>query len=110
MDDPGGIVALLPMVGFCMCMTCLISLFVILVVVLIKKQKKDSYTGVVEDKMVRTSSDFDTNVETDYYTIVIKTDDGRSLKVGLSKQEFDGYEKGDRVKKDVGKLKPVKIA
>ncbi len=105
------LVALSPMIGCCTCMTILIVGFVILIVYLIKKQKADSWTGVVKDKMVRQKEDFDHpgRIET-FYTLIVQTDDKRELKVGMSKEELESYKVGDRLEKRKGELKPKKIS
>jgi hypothetical protein len=44
-----------------------------------------------------------------YCYLVVRTDTGKEMKVGLSKQMYDNFGIGDRVEKKTGELYPVKV-
>ena len=44
-----------------------------------------------------------------YFTLVFKTEDGRTFKVGTSKQVYDSYVIGDKAEKKSGEFRPKKI-
>jgi hypothetical protein len=94
----------------------LFVLFVLLIIVLplslivklVMKSKKSSWSGEVIDKKHNTTEDMDDKVTESYY-VVVKMDDGsRDRNIGLSPQLWETFEVGDKIHKDAGKLLPVK--
>lgn len=99
----------LPLILFFGFFLLLVIGFFLLIFKLINKQRKDAWIGTVMDKKHNQARDFDTDRLEDYYHLVVKTDDGRELKVGLSPQMFEAYTIGDRIQKPKGKLLPEKV-
>lgn len=104
------IVGFIPMILCCGVLFVLIAGFILLILYLIKNQKKQSWEGKVVDKKHKVAEDYDTGVDNHYYSIVVETVDGKKKKIGLDKKTYDSYEIGDKVVKTAGKLRPEKIA
>ena len=82
--------------------------FFILIIKLISKSKNEEWSGVVTDKKHNIIKDMDSNIPHDYYYLVVKTDDGKERKIGLSGNLWSGFKVGDKLKKPRGKLFPDK--
>lgn len=84
--------------------------FLLLIFKLVMKSKNSSWTGEVIDKVHNEKRDFDNPHKMEhFYYLVVKREQGRDMKVGLSEQMWGGFEIGDKIKKDKGKLYPEKI-
>jgi len=98
-----------PVIIFFLIFGFLIILFLRFVLKLVKKSKESYWVGVVIDKVHNQKRDFDTNRMEDFYYLVVKCDDGKEMKVGLSPQFYEGFNIGDRVEKPRGELFPRKL-
>jgi len=99
-----------PIIIFFLIFGVLVIGFLTVVVKLIAKGKAMAWKGTLVDKLYKTGQDIDSDRVTHFYTLVFKTDDGKELKVGTSKQMYDSYEIGDKAEKKAGELWPKKIA
>lgn len=82
--------------------------FIIIVVVLILKGKNAAWEGEVVDKIFNERRGDNDKMEK-FYTLVVKTTDGKEKKVGIAQEIYNKFEKGDRIKKEKGKLLPEKV-
>lgn len=82
--------------------------FSVLVIFLIIKSRRSSWRGEIVDKVRKTGRDEDGDA-VEYYTIVVKTDVGKTIKVAVSLKEYKDYNVGDKLIKDSGKFKPKKV-
>jgi hypothetical protein len=82
-----------------------------LIIKMVLKSKKSSWEGEVIDKKHKATQDFDDDkkINHTYYLIVKMNDGSRNRNVGLSKQIWEKFEIGDKIKKPAGKLYPEKI-
>lgn len=102
--------SLLPIILFLVFFVLPATVFILLVLKLVKKSKDSSWTGEVIDKVHNEKRDFDNPKKMEhFYYLVVKADQGRQMNVGLSEQMWSGFEKGDGIKKDKGKLYPEKV-
>ena len=83
--------------------------FIVLVVYLINKGKNMAWKGTLINKLFNEKRDSESNRMEYFYTLVFKTEEGKELKVGVSREVYDDYKIGDKAKKDKGKLQPEKI-
>ena len=99
-----------PMIIFFGFFMLLVFGFLFLVFKLIMKQKASFWTGKVVDKMHKQRRDFDNphKIE-DFYTLIIETDERKQLKQGISRQLYDQFVIGDKIKKEKSKLLPEKV-
>jgi hypothetical protein len=101
---------LIPIIIFFGFFGILIIGFIALVVYLIVRSKNASWKGTVIDKIHNTKRDDEhRNRIEHFYIVVVKTDAGKEMKLGLAKEMYDRFEIGDKLKKDKGSLFPVKI-
>lgn len=84
--------------------------FLLLVGKLIKKQRDIYWIGEIIDKKITQTEDFDTHRKEMNHMILVRTDAGKEVKAGLSRQMYENLSIGDRVEKKVGQLYPVKVA
>jgi hypothetical protein len=103
-------VIFLPIILFFGFFALLIVGFLILVFKLVMKSKNSSWTGEVKDKVHNQREDYDSHRMEHFYSLVVMTGEGKEMKVGLSQQMWDGFNIGDKIKKDKGKLFPEKVA
>lgn len=82
-----------------------------LIIKMVLKSKRSSWEGEVIDKKHNATQDFDddTKINHTYYLIVKMNDGSRNRNVGLSKQMWEKFKVGDKIKKPAGKLYPEKI-
>ena len=83
--------------------------FLLIVIKLLFKGKKDAWVGELIDKVHNTYQDFDTDEDKELYTLVFKTSAGRQIKYSTSKQVYDDYQVGDRAEKVSGKFHIQKL-
>jgi len=83
--------------------------FVLLLMKLIKNTKKDAWEGEVVDKLYNEKRDMDSNKLEKYYSVVFKTVDGRQRKMAVTPEDYKNWKPGDKVKKEKGKMYPVRI-
>ena len=108
--QPEKIVIFGPMIIFFIIFAALIIGFLTVVIRLVSKGKAMAWTGTLIDKMHKTREEDDSDRVTHYYTLVFKTSDGKEMKVGTSKEVYDGYNIGDRAEKKSGEFWPKKSA
>lgn len=105
----GSAVIFLPIIIFFGFFGVLIIGFFGLVGRLFMNAKKDAYTGEVTDKLHNTRRDDENSHKINhFYTLIVKTDAGKERKLGVSQQLYDQFNKGDKIKKEKGKLWPEK--
>lgn len=93
---------IIPFFGFFLL---LIFGFLALVVFLIKKGRDLAWNGTVIDK-VHNQKRVERHKIVDYYFLVVDTVGGRRRNVGLSREMYDKFNIGDKIKKEKGKLYP----
>lgn len=82
--------------------------FALLVLKLILNAKKSSWEGEVVGKEHNTKRDFDTDRLDTFYYLKVKLVGGGQRNIGLSKQMWDEYKVGDKIKKEAGQMYPHK--
>ena len=87
----------------------LVVLFLRLIIRLLLKGRKSSWSGELVDKLHQVIED-DNDMEMDYYALVFKTTEGKEVKVGTTKTIWDTYKIGDKAIKKSGTFKPEKIS
>jgi hypothetical protein len=83
--------------------------FLVVVAKLIAKGKKSAWKGILVDKLHKTKDEYDSNQVNHFYTLVFKTEEGKEIKVGTSKEMYDSYNIGDKAVKKSGALWQTKI-
>jgi len=84
--------------------------FLFLVFRLLKKSRNSYWIGTIIDKKMFSKRDFDSNKIENYYTIIVKTDQGREIKIGVSAEDYKSkYEIGGKLEKRKGEFHPKKI-
>lgn len=83
--------------------------FLIVVGKLISSGKKMAWKGTLIDKMHKTKDEYDSNRVNHFYTLVFKTEEGKDIKVGASKEMYDDYNIGDKAEKKSGELWQKKV-
>lgn len=79
----------------------------IVVWLVLKNMKKQTYKGVVSAKNEGEIEGSDDSAAT-YYVLVVKTDDGMQKKVRVGKKIWDQFKVGDKIIKESGKYNPTK--
>lgn len=102
------IMVFLPMILFMLVFGVLIAGFLLLVFKIMIKTKNSYWKGKIVDKLYNTKREDDKVSE--YYTLVVETNDGPTRKVAVSKQMYATCNVGDTLEKPKGKLNPIKIA
>jgi len=100
--------AVAPLAFFCCIFGVILIFFILLIVFIIKKTKDNSWIGKVIDKKMTTSRDMDTDMERDYYTLVVETVEGKKKNLGVGQKLYDEFKVGDKIRKDKGELHPKK--
>lgn len=72
------------------------------------KERKLSWSGEVIDKEHSEWKE-DNGKTTFYYTLKVKLDTGKTHNVSVSKEFYDDVKIGDKIKKDKGTARPIKI-
>lgn len=98
-----------PIILFFLIFIALILGFLVVIIRLILKGKASAWEGKLVDKLHKTKRDFDTNRLEDYYTLVFKTSEGKTIKIATSKKVYDTYQIGDQAIKKSGDFWPTKI-
>jgi len=84
--------------------------FLFIVMKLVLKSKNSSWKGEVIDKKHKEIRDSDDhNKMNHFYYLVVKTEEGKEMKVGLSHELWDKFVIGDKLEKPKGKLFPEKM-
>jgi len=80
-----------------------------LFVVLIRRGKKQAYTGTIVEKIHNTTEDDDNRV-THLYSVKVDIDGNKGVHaIAVSKEMFDQFKEGDRIEKKSGESWPHKI-
>ncbi len=98
-----------PIVIFLIFFGLMAGAFILVVLKLLLKGKKDAWVGELIDKTHTTYQDMDTDEDKDQYTLIFKTDTGRQVKYGASKLVYDDYTIGDKAEKIAGKFHIQKL-
>jgi len=98
-----------PIIFFLLCCCIIVVPFSALIIFLIMKTKKQSWSGTITDKQSYETEDFDTNVKSINYYVTVKTDEDKELKLAVDKGRYNDYKVGDRLRKRSGDLWPEKI-
>lgn len=99
-----------PIIIFFVFFGALVIGFLVVVAKLVVKGRASAWKGELVDKIYNSRRDFDNPHKTDeFFTLVFKTEDGKTIKVGTSKSVYDTYNKGDKAEKKSGEFWPKKI-
>ncbi len=103
-------------------MTALILIIVVLVIIglpiylfikgaskRVAKQKASSWEGKLVDKEHIEYEDDDESYTKDVYSLYFETNEGEKVKINVTKDIFDKWEKQDKAKKITGEKYPKKI-
>jgi hypothetical protein len=82
--------------------------FLFIVAKIINKTQKSSWKGEVVDKLYNTKREDDHKIS-QFYTLVVKTDEGVTRKIAVMKSMYDSCAVGDKVEKPKGALNPTKV-
>lgn len=94
--------------GFWIFFLVFVILPAVVIIKLVKKSKKSSWSGKVIDKKHNVTEDMDDNTVESYYVVVKMDGGGRDRNIGMSKQLWETFKVGDKIKKPAGKLLPEK--
>lgn len=86
-----------------------ILLFLGFILKLLMKTKNDSWTGEVIDKKYNRRRDEESGRDEEFFTLVVKMNNGKERKLGVSKALYNDCAVNDKLKKEKGKLLPEKI-
>lgn len=99
-----------PMIIFFVFFGLMVLGFLAIVIKLINKGRKSAWKGVLVDKLYNETEDMDDSSKTNhFYTLVFKTDEGKQVKVGVSRKMYDEYQVGDKAEKKSGDFWQKKI-
>ncbi len=87
----------------------MVGAFILVVLKLLSKGKKDAWVGELIDKTYTSYQDMDTDEDKDLYTLIFKTTTGRQVKYNTSKLIYDDYSLGDKAEKLSGKFHIQKL-
>jgi len=77
------------------------------IVKLVMKSKNEEWMGKIIDKKITTIED-DNGIEKDNYFLVVEIEGSRNRNIAMSRQMWESFEIGDKIKKPKGKLIPEK--
>ena len=98
-----------PMIIFFGFFALLVIIFLSVVVKLVLKGKNSFWKGEIVDKIHNSKRDNDSNRIENFYSLKIKTEDGKEIKLGVSGQQYEDYKIGDKLLKEKGSIWPRKI-
>ncbi|MBN2016025.1 hypothetical protein JW766_04295 [Candidatus Dojkabacteria bacterium] len=87
----------------------IVAPFTVLVLYLLNKGRKSSWNGKIVDKLHKVGTD-DDGRDVHYYTLVVKTEEDKTLKIGVSYEEYNQFKVGDKLEKKSGQFKPQKVS
>ena len=100
----------LPMLVFLFFFVIPVGLFSLLILKIVKKTKSDSWEGEVTDKLYNERRDDDNPKKMNsFYSLVVTTTTGQERKVAVTAADFQKWNKGDKIRKEKGKLNPEKV-
>lgn len=92
-----------------------VGLVGLLILKIVKKTRASQWKGEVIDKLYNTKEEIDEGSiiknkkkVSSFYTLVVKTDEGLTRKVAVTKEMYDSCQIGDRLIKPKGALNPIK--
>ncbi|MGB9911312.1 MAG: DUF7489 domain-containing protein [Microgenomates group bacterium] len=92
-----------------------VGLVGLLILKMVKKTKASEWEGEIIDKLYRTKEERDEGSiiknkkkVSHFYTLVVKTNEGLTRKVAVSKEMYDSCQIGDKLIKPKGALNPRK--
>jgi hypothetical protein len=106
--QPEKLVIFGPLIIFFLFFGALVFGFLFVVVKLVLKGKNSAWKGEIIDK--KHNSRDDDGRDEHFYSLVIKTDDGKNIKLGISAKQYQEYQIGDKLEKKKGSIWPVKIS
>lgn len=80
-----------------------------LIVLLVLKGKKQSWTGEIINKKVNEKRDFDTDRLETHYIVTIKKDNDKQINLEVDPSRYNLWSIGDKLEKTKGKLWPEKV-
>ncbi|HWS49250.1 MAG TPA: hypothetical protein VN174_04350 [Candidatus Methanoperedens sp.] len=98
-----------PLIIFFVFFALLVVIFFGFIIKLVLKSKNEEWAGEVSDKKFNEVEDFDTGSKSDHYFLVVKMSTGKTRNIGLSREMWEKFQVGDKLKKPKGKLYPDKI-
>ena len=98
-----------PAIFFCICCVVIIVPFTLLIVYLIRKSRKEAWSGVIVKRVHNQTTDIEDNTQENYYFEVKMDNGGRNRNIAVSPEMFAKAKDGDKIKKDAGKLIPELI-
>ena len=105
------LIVFLPIIIFFAIFGLLILGFILLVLKIVKGTAQSSWKGEVIDKSHNTKRDSDYhNRVSNYYTLVVSTEEGVTRNIAVSREMYDSCNVGDKLEKPKGKLNPIKIS
>lgn len=107
--------ALLPIIIFLGFLVPIVGIFVIIILIGLKKTRASEWRGVVVDKIYATKEKerkgsliMGKRKFSHFYTLAVKTDDGVTKNIAVTKEMYDSCAIGDKLVKRKGALNPVK--
>ncbi|MEJ5167219.1 MAG: hypothetical protein WHV67_09360 [Thermoanaerobaculia bacterium] len=92
-----------------------VAIFAVIILIVINRTRKSEWRGEVIDKLYETKEELDRESiiknkrrTSHFYTIVVRTEEGLTRKIAVTKEVFDSYKVGDKLIKRKGKLNPEK--
>lgn len=106
----GKTIVFLPIIIFFGFFGLLIFGFLLLVLKLIKKGKDSAWQGkLVDKKHLQKRDDENSKKINDFFTLVFEVNEGKQVKVGVDKKEYDKWQINDQAEKKKGEFRPKKI-
>jgi hypothetical protein len=105
------LIVFMPIIIFWGIFLFLIVGFLLIILKIANKTKNSYWKGEVTDKLFNSArgSFEDSKKISNYYTLVVKTNEGLTRKIAVRKELYDSVKVGDALEKPLGKLNPVKI-
>jgi lipopolysaccharide export LptBFGC system permease protein LptF len=98
------------MILFMLVFAGLVVAFIGFVIKLALKQKNSFWKGeVIDKKHNQVRDNKNPHKMNNFYYLVVKTEEGREMKVGMSVQMFDKFAVGDKLIKPKGEVFPKKL-
>jgi hypothetical protein len=103
-----------PIIIFFVIFGALIAGFVLLILKLVRKSKKDHWIGTVADKKYFEKDHHEIGEKIGhkehFYNLVVKMDNGETHTIAASREFYEQCQPGDRLEKKSGELFPKKIS
>lgn len=99
----------LPLILFLVLFFIIVVPITVIIIVVIIKGRNQSWIGTITDKLENTKRDFDTNKEETFFTVCIKLDSGKDIKMAVDRDRYNNWKVGDKLEKIKGESWPKKI-